>query len=59
MISLSLFVQFDMAMVQLAFFGSFVTFPKAWGGRFASEDDLLSLVHFWRVMGYYMGIKDK
>ncbi len=48
-----------MAMVQSAFFANFVTFPSRFGGRFCREQELLDLIYFWRVVGYYLGIPDK
>lgn len=51
------FSQFDMSMVLLAFFGSYVLYPKSYGGRFNSERDLKAFAHTWRVFGYYCGIE--
>ncbi len=48
-----------MAMVQLAFFSSFVSYPGAYGSRFCSEEELKDLVYVWRVVGYYLGISDR
>ena len=51
--------QLDMAFVHMAFFASFVTFPSQYGARFATNADLEAFVHFWRVIGYFMGIDDR
>jgi len=55
-----IFSQFDMAMVQVAFFASVVVFPQKYGVPescpIESFDDFL---HMWRVFGYYLGVEDK
>lgn len=51
--------QYDILLTQFAFIGFIVTNPKQMGliDDF-SEKDLESLLHFWRVIGYYLGAKD-
>ena len=48
-----------MAMAQLGFFGPFLCQPKAWGAGDCTDEDFMALIHFWRVMGWYIGIDDK
>ena len=48
-----------MALVHMAFYASFVTFPEKYGARFASDKNMEAFVHFWRVIGYYMGMDDR
>ena len=53
------FSQMDMAMVQAAFFASFTAFPDKFGAEHATDLELASFVHVWRVIGYYLGLKDE
>ena len=53
------FSQMDMAMVQAAFFASFTAFPDHFGAQHASNEELQSFVHVWRVIGYYLGLEDQ
>lgn len=53
------FTEFDMFLVQCAFFGGPFLYPDWYGCSSASEEDLLGFLHVWRVMGYYLGIQDK
>ena len=53
------FSQMDMALVQAAFFASFTAFPDHFGAQHASDEELCSFVHVWRVIGYYLGLKDE
>lgn len=48
-----------MAMVLSAFFAAFVAHPEKYGGRHVTDKHLAAFVHFWRVTGYYMGLKDR
>ena len=52
------FSQMDMAMVQAAFFASFTAFPDHFGAQHATDEELQSFVHVWRVIGYYLGLED-
>ena len=53
------FSQMDMALVQAAFFASFTAFPDHFGAQHASDEELCAFVHVWRVIGYYLGLKDE
>lgn len=52
--------QYDIMLTQFAFIGFIMTNPKKIG---LIEDfnrgDLESLVHFWRVIGYYLGLSER
>lgn len=50
--------QKDMALTQFAFMGFFVLKPKELGLQY-EEKDLDAFCHFWRVLGYMLGIKDE
>lgn len=50
--------QKDMAFTQFAFFG-FIVERGHYLGIKATKDDLDNFVHFWRVMGYLLGIKEE
>ena len=50
--------QWDMAVVQYAFLGPILASPRDFGLQ-ASDDDLEGFLHFWRVIGYLMGIRDE
>lgn len=54
-----LFSQFDMALVQMAFFASIIVFPRQFGADGCSDKSITSFLHFWRVMGYYLGVEDR
>ena len=50
--------QTDMALTQYGFMG-FITLKANLLGLNATDDDFLTaIVHFWRVIGYMLGIKD-
>ncbi|XP_076055330.1 uncharacterized protein LOC143033729 [Oratosquilla oratoria] len=51
--------QMDMALTQYAFFGLLVTHPRMLGLWWVSHQDLEGLVHFWRGVGWLLGISDK
>ncbi|KZS17092.1 uncharacterized protein LOC116922918 [Daphnia magna] len=53
------FNQFDMADSQFAFVGVLVLFPHKFGATYASDDDLSGFIHFWRCIGYLLGIEDR
>ena len=55
----SIFTQFDMCLVLLAFFGTFVIYPEMFGYVNPSDDELVSFIHFWRVAGFYLGLEDR
>ena len=52
------FSQMDMALVQAAFIGSVVVFPNHFGAGSATKQELEGYLHLWRVVGYYLGVKD-
>merc|ERR1711963_289085 len=55
-----IFSQFDMAMVQIAFFASVVVFPQKYGvPESCSIESFDDFLHMWRVIGYYLGVEDK
>ena len=53
------FSQFDMAMVQTAFFASLVGFPNHFGAGSCSRESLEDFLHLWRVIGYYLSVEDR
>lgn len=52
------FSQFDMTLVQAAFFAAVIIYPEHYGSNTASAQELEGFIHVWRVFGYYMGISD-
>ena len=52
------FSQFDMSLVQAAFFAAVLIYPEHYGSRTASVSELEGFIHVWRVFGYYLGISD-
>lgn len=50
--------QKDMAVVQFSFVGYVVLSPRMLGVQYNTED-MEAFVHFWRVMGYMLGIEDR
>ncbi|XP_023341836.1 uncharacterized protein LOC111711671 isoform X2 [Eurytemora carolleeae] len=52
------FTQFDMVLVQIAFFGGVLLYPE-WYGFNGSDEELRGFLHVWRVFGYYLGITDR
>lgn len=51
--------QWDMAVTQWAFVGPMVLFRSKVGLHSCTEEQYESLIHFWRVIGYFLGIEDK
>lgn len=51
--------QWDMLITQYSFLGMIVAHPCRMGAWWASEEELAGLVHFWRGIGWLLGIKDK
>lgn len=49
--------QYDMSLVQTAFIGGIVMYPKQFGIR-SDGDDLEDYVYFWRWIGYLLGVDD-
>ena len=52
------FSQYDMALVQSGFFGGIILHPDAFGVH-CTDADLDDYVHFWRGIGYLLGIDDR
>ena len=52
------FSQFDMTLVQAAFFAAVLIYPEHYGAKSASALELEGFVHVWRVFGYYLGISE-
>ncbi|XP_067130440.1 uncharacterized protein [Centruroides vittatus] len=50
--------QYEMALTQYSFIGFIILYPKQIGMS-CNEEDLECLVHFWRGIGYQLGIYDK
>ena len=53
------FSQFDMALVQAAFFAIVVLFPEHFGAGAVTREDLEDFLHLWRVIGYYLAVEDR
>ena len=51
------FSQYDMALVQSAFMSGVVMYPKQFGMN-CSVSDLEDYIHFWKGIGYLLGIQD-
>lgn len=51
--------QWDMAVTQWAFVGPMVLFRSKVGLHSCTEEQYESLIHFWRVIGYLLGIEDQ
>merc|ERR1712126_49633 len=52
----SFFSQTDMTLVQGAFFGQFLLFPRHYGCAWATKDQVRDFLHLWRANGWYLGI---
>lgn len=50
--------QYDMALTQFAFVGLIIMYPKH-VGLHCSKYDLECLAHFWRGIGYMLGVEDR
>ncbi|GFY43238.1 DUF2236 domain-containing protein [Trichonephila inaurata madagascariensis] len=50
--------QYDMALTQFAFVGLIILHPKH-VGLHCSREDLECLIHFWRGIGYMLGVEDR
>ncbi|GFY44299.1 DUF2236 domain-containing protein [Trichonephila inaurata madagascariensis] len=51
--------QWDMAITQWAFVGPIVLFRSRVGLHGCSDEDYDAVIHFWRTIGYLLGIEDK
>ena len=54
-----MFSQFDLCVVQLASLAGFATSPASWGAAGLTEEDIMAYLHFWRVVGFYLGMEDR
>ena len=50
--------QYDMGLVQCGFMGAIVMYPEGFGVK-CTKQDLEDYIHFWRGLGYLLGIDDK
>lgn len=51
--------QWDMSLTQYQFMGLVVAHPHKMGAGAATDEDLEGLVHFWRGLGWLLGVDDK
>lgn len=51
--------QYDMAITQFAFIGLLLLEPEKCAAYSIKEDELLDIVHYWRLLSYYFGIEDQ
>ncbi|KAK7022847.1 hypothetical protein SK128_008422 [Halocaridina rubra] len=51
--------QLDMCITQYTFIGLLVAHPEKLGAGGASEEEFAGLIHFWRGIGWLLGIDDK
>lgn len=51
--------QWDMALTQYCFLGLILSYPNRMGAWRATKEDLEGFVHFWRGIGWLLGIEDK
>merc|ERR1712112_51470 len=55
----SFFSQTDMTLVQGAFFGQFLLFPRHYGCAWATKDQVRDFLHLWRANGWYLGVGEE
>lgn len=51
--------QRDLVFTQFGFFGIGLIFPEKIGMRTDDPEDIEGYVHFWRTIGYMIGIHDR
>ncbi|KAG7163506.1 uncharacterized protein LOC121872564 [Homarus americanus] len=51
--------QWDMLITQYSFLGMMVAHPCRMGAWWVTENELAGLIHFWRGIGWLLGIEDK
>lgn len=51
--------QYDMCLTLFAFCGLVTLFPSSFGFFPTSDYDLKCVLHFWRCVGYLLGVKDE
>lgn len=59
MVGLNRITQKDMALTQFGFMGYALARPKEIGIYNATREELESLIHIWRVVGYILGMEDR
>ena len=52
------FSQLDMTLVQGAFFSQYLLYPRHYGGKSCSTEELECFLKLWRTHGYFLGIED-
>merc|ERR1712080_32606 len=52
----TLFSQTDMTLVQGAFFGQFLLFPRHYGAAYVTKEEVRDFLHLWRANGWYLGV---
>lgn len=50
--------QGEMGMTQFGFLGLFLLYPDKFGAAGTSQEDLDAFAHFWRGIGYLLGMED-
>ena len=50
--------QWDLSVVQYAFVGLIVSHPDRFALSHVTDERMEGFLHFWRVIGYLMGISD-
>ena len=48
-----------MSVTQFAFMGLAILYPEKFGMRKATDHELEGFIHFWRCIGYLLGIEDR
>lgn len=51
--------QYDMVITQWSIVGPIILYPKEFGLHDWSQKDFQSFIHFWRVIGYCLGIEER
>lgn len=51
--------QSSLAITQFGFMGFGILKPEKLGIKINDEKDLEGFIHFWRVIGYLVGVNDK
>lgn len=51
--------QYDMIGTQFAFVAMIVLYPQKFGLARATDEELEGFIHFWRCIGYLLGIEDR
>lgn len=51
--------QLELACTVFGFIGFAIVRPEAFGMTTLTDSDLESLIHFWKVIGYLLGVEDR